>query len=156
MALTKLTSSGVDTAQTFTFNSLNVSTTLDVTTSVSANTLTANTFQGKNINISLAGDSTTMTLDLSTANIFTANLTANVTDVTVSNPPTSGTPTMFLLKLTYGDSTTRTVTWGSEFEWPDGTAPTLTCTTGTADMFTFYTDNGAANVYSFTAGQKLY
>jgi len=156
MALTKLTSSGVDSAQTFTFNSLSVSTTLDVTTSVSANTLTANTFQSKNINISLSGDSTTMVMDLAKANIFTANLTANLTNVTANNAPASGTPTMFLLKVTYGDSTTRTITWGSEFEWPNGTTPTLTCTTGTADIFTFYTDNNASNVYSFTSGQKLY
>jgi len=129
---------------------------ITVDNKVTTNAVSANTFSGKNITVPLSGDSTTLVLDLFKSNIFTVTLSANVTNVTANNSPASGTPTMFMLKVNYSDSTTRTITWGSEFEWPNGTTPTLSCTTGTSDFFTFYTDNNSSNVYSFTSGLKLY
>lgn len=97
--------------------------------------------------------SNTLTLDLSTANVFDVSLNANITTLTISNPPASGTSFTFVLQLT-ADGTARSVTWGASVKWPGGTAPTLTSTNGKVDTFVFMTDDGGTNWFAFTAGQN--
>lgn len=92
-----------------------------------------------------------LTLDLATANIFEVSLDANVTSMTISNPPASGTSYGFVVKLNITGSFT--VTWPASVKWPGGTAPTLTTTNGQVDTFVFYTLDNGASYYGFTAGQ---
>ena len=53
------------------------------------------------------------------------------------------------------DSSARTITWPTTVDWPGGTAPTLTATSGGVDVFVFFTFDGGSNWYGFTAGQAL-
>lgn len=86
---------------------------------------------------SLANVSATTTLDLATANFFSAQVSGSTTWV-FANPPVSTVAAGFILELTNGGGYTNT--WPSAVKWPNGTAPTIT-TSGT-DVFTFITDDG--------------
>ena len=54
----------------------------------------------------------TLTLDLSTGNVFEVDLNANITTLTITNPSPTGYACSFTLVLT-ADGTARTVSWGS-------------------------------------------
>lgn len=95
----------------------------------------------------------TLTLDCSTGNIFAVSLNANITTLTFSNVPSSGTAYALTLSFT-ADGTARTVTWGSAIKWPGGTAPTLTSTNAKVDTFVLTTWDGGTTWYAFTAGQN--
>jgi hypothetical protein len=95
----------------------------------------------------------TLTLNLNNGNVFDVSLNANITTLTIQNPPTTGTSFSFILQLT-ADGTPRSVNWGSAVKWPSGTAPTLTSTSGKVDTFVFLTDDGGTTYFAFTAGQN--
>jgi hypothetical protein len=78
----------------------------------------------------------TKSLDLTTANVFTACVTGNVT-FTFDNPPASGRCGTFTLILQNGAA--YTVTWPT-VKWPGGTAPTLTASG--YDVLVFFTVDG--------------
>lgn len=72
--------------------------------------------------------------DFSISNAFEVALTANITSVTLSNPPPSGTYGEIIIKFIQDGTGSRTVAgWASGVDWPGGTAPTITTTltTGT-------------------------
>lgn len=94
-----------------------------------------------------------LTVNLNNGNVFDVVLNANITTLSITNPPASGTSFSFVLQLT-ADGTARSVTWGSSVKWPSGTAPTLTSTNGKVDTFIFITDDGGTNWYAFVAGQN--
>lgn len=96
----------------------------------------------------------TLTLDLQTATMFDVALTSNVTTLTISNIPTSGTTGSFLLFLT-ADGTARTVNWPASFKWPSGTAPSLTSTNGKTDVISCITDDAGTTWYAFISGQNF-
>jgi len=85
---------------------------------------------------SLGNASGSMSIDLSTANYFTATTTA-ATNWSITNTP-SNRAVGFVLALTSGGAETQT--WPSEVKWPNATAPTLTA--AGQDTLTFITDNG--------------
>jgi hypothetical protein len=87
-------------------------------------------------------------------NVFDVALNANITTLTLSNPPASGTAGSLTLNLT-ADGTARTVTWGASVKWANAVAPTLTSTNGKVDVFVLYTLTGGTTWYAFTAGQNL-
>jgi hypothetical protein len=95
----------------------------------------------------------TLTLDCSTGNVFAVSLNANITTLSFTNVPSTGTAYGLTLALT-ADGTARTVTWGSAVKWPGGTAPTLTSTSGKVDTVVLYTHDGGTTWYAFTAGQN--
>lgn len=95
----------------------------------------------------------TLTLDCSAGNVFNVALNANITTLSFSNVPTSGTAFALTLMLT-ADGTARTITWGASVKWPGGTAPTLTSTNGKVDTFVLVTHDGGTNWFAFTAGQN--
>jgi len=97
--------------------------------------------------------SNTLTLDLETANFFAVSLNANISTLTISNPPSSGSVGSFTLELT-ADGTARTVNWGS-IKWPGGTPPTPTSANGKRDILVFYTTDAGANWYGLIGGQNL-
>jgi len=86
---------------------------------------------------SLANVSATTTLDLASANFFSAEVSGS-TSFVVAGAPVSTVAAGFILELTNGGA--YTVTWPTTFKWPGGTSPTLT-TAGT-DVLVFVTDDG--------------
>ena len=66
----------------------------------------------------------TLTLDISTGNVFEVSLTGNVTTLNITNPAPSGTACTFDLILSATGSA-RTVTWPSSVQWSGGGGSTL-------------------------------
>lgn len=95
----------------------------------------------------------TLTLNCSAGNVFSVSLNANITTLTFTNVPTSGTSYSLTLSFT-ADGSARTITWGASVLWPNGAAPTLTSTNGKVDTFVLYTFNAGTTWYAFTAGQN--
>ena len=85
--------------------------------------------------------------------MFNVALNANITTLSFTNVPASGTAYALTLLLT-ADGTARTVTWGAAVKWPGGTAPTLTSTNGKVDTFVLFTHDGGTNWLAFTGGQN--
>jgi hypothetical protein len=96
----------------------------------------------------------TLVLDLENGNVFDVALNANITTLTISNPPTSGRAGSFTLVLT-ADGTPRSVTWGAAVKWPDGAAPTLTSTNGKKDVIVMTTFNAGTDWLAVVAGQNF-
>lgn len=96
----------------------------------------------------------TLTLNLENGNVFGVSLNANITTLTIQNPPASGTAGSFTLAFT-ADGTLRTITWGGSVKWSGGVAPTMTSTNGKVDIFTFVTWDAGTNWYAFVAGQNF-
>lgn len=96
----------------------------------------------------------TLTLNCDDANIFTHDLTANITTLTIDNIPLSGSAIGLTLVFTM-DGTARTVAWPASFYWPSGTAPTLTSTVDKKDVFVCMTYDAGTTWMAFVAGQNL-
>ena len=117
-------------------------------------TLTGKTITGvKETKTAPSISSGTLTLDCSAGNVFAVSLNANITTLSFSNVPSTGTAYGLTLALT-ADGTARTITWGSAVKWPSGTAPTLTSTNAKVDTFILYTHDGGTTWYAFTGGQN--
>lgn len=93
-----------------------------------------------------------LTLDLSTSNNFVVSLNANITTLTISNVPASGTASLFTLRFT-ADGTARAVTWPASITWVSGSAPTLTSTNNKRDDFIFTSIDGGTSWTGFVGGQ---
>jgi len=80
--------------------------------------------------ISPVSYASTITLDMRTANNFSTTLTGNVTFANPSNiaPGQSG-----VIFITQDSTGSRTGAWGSYWDFPGGTAPTLTTTASGVD-----------------------
>lgn len=96
----------------------------------------------------------TLTLDYTTGHHFDVALNANVTTLTISNPPASGKAGGFVLKLT-ADGTPRTIAWPASVKWANGSAPTPTSTNNKVDMFTFITYDAGTTWYAGVIGQNF-
>lgn len=96
----------------------------------------------------------TLTIDLSSASVFTANLDANIDTITLSNYPSTTNLVSFVLIFT-ADGTERSITWPASFRWPANTAPTVTSETDKKDIFAFFTTDGGTNWQSLIVGQEL-
>ena len=98
----------------------------------------------------------TLTLDLSLAQVFKTNLDNNINTLTISNVPDNGNSNAvgFTLILV-ADGTARTVTWPVNIKWENGSAPTLTSTNAKADILSFLTTDGGSNWYGFIGGQNF-
>lgn len=106
----------------------------------------------KSVNVSISTN--TLTIDLNTGTIFNANLTSNITTLTINNVQAAGQASSFLLNLT-ADGTARTVTWPASFKWPGGVAPTISTTSGKIDTFAFVSVDGNTSWQAFIAGQSF-
>jgi len=91
----------------------------------------------------------TMTVDLTLGNVVTATATANITTITLSNVPATGTCASFsLIATNFGAFA---VTWPASFKWPNGVAPTLTASG--IDILVFFTVNGGTTWFGNLAGE---
>jgi hypothetical protein len=96
-----------------------------------------------------------LTLNLNNGNVFgPVTLNANISNLTISNPPANGTAGSFTLLLK-ANGTAFTVTWPASVLWAGGTAPTLTSTANKTDVFSFVTVDGGTNYFAFKAGQNF-
>lgn len=127
--------------------------TLDTTSEATFDklTLTGSIFEQQSV---AAFSSGTLTLDLNEGNVFTHDLTANVTTVTINNIP-GNNAAVGLTILIEADGTARTIAWPAAFKWPGGTAPTITGTNGKTDIFVAFTYDGGTTFMAFVAGQNL-
>lgn len=78
----------------------------------------------------------TTNIDLSTGNVFTINLGANITTLTTSNAAV-GT---YLVKFVQDATGSRTVSFPAAWKWAGGVAPTLTTTAFKLDIVTLVYD----------------
>lgn len=101
-----------------------------------------------------ANTGTTYTINLENGNVFNLTLTGNCT-YTFSNPPASGSAGAFTLIQNQDGTGSRTVTWPASVEWAGGSAPTITSTASSTDVFTFITTDGGTTWYGFTGGQDF-
>jgi hypothetical protein len=94
----------------------------------------------------------TLTLNLSTANLFYVTLN-EITSVVFSNAPTSPKVFSFMLQFA-ANGNTYAVTWPVGVKWPNSTPPTITTTNGKIDTFTFITHDGGTNWFGIVNGQN--
>ena len=96
----------------------------------------------------------TVTLDMTTGNVF--EHTANGGNVTFafSNPPADNKAGSITLKWIQ-DSSNRTITWPGSVDWAGGSAPSVTSGSGKVDMYTFLTVDAGTTWYGFQAGADL-
>ena len=80
--------------------------------------------------------SSSTSIDLSTGNVFTINLSANITSLTTSNAAV-GT---YLIKFVQDATGSRTVSFPAAWKWAGGVAPTLTSTASKLDIVTLVYD----------------
>ena len=104
--------------------------------------------------ISIAPSPGELILNLANGNVFNVALNANITTLTISNPPAANNAGSFVLVFT-ADGNPRAVTWGASILWPGGTAPTLTSTSGKKDVFGFISLNSGTNFMGFIGGQNI-
>jgi len=72
----------------------------------------------------------TTTIDMSTANNFSITLTGTVTFANPTNAVAGQTGSIFIIQDGTGS---RTASWGTNWDWASGTAPTLTTTASAVD-----------------------
>lgn len=90
----------------------------------------------------------TVTLDASLSNIHLLHLTANITSVLFAGDPAPNELGVVVLLLK-GDGTTRTINWGNEITWADGTAPTVVSASNNIDVYTFMSANTGSEWLGF-------
>ena len=93
--------------------------------------------------------SNAVTLNLSNATLFEISLTSNITTMTISNPPASGSMTEFTIHVK-PNGTAYSITWPASVKWPGGTTPTLTSTSGKVDIFVFRTYDAGTTWFGST------
>lgn len=102
-----------------------------------------------------SSSSNTLTLDLTTGNVFEVTLTENVTTLTISNPPATGKGGSFTLILKQNGSGGHTFNWPASLRWASGNAPTLTTAANAVDILTFITTDAGTTWYGFLAGGDM-
>jgi len=95
-------------------------------------------------------DAATITFDMDAGNIHTVTLAGNRT-LAVSNVDVGQ---CFILRLVQDATGSRTVTWWTDINWQDNTAPTLTTTASRTDVFGFLCSS-SGNYDGFIIGQGL-
>ena len=95
----------------------------------------------------------TLTLDLTTANVFTVTHNANITTLTISNTPASGKAGSFTLILTQDATGGRTITFPATVKWSGGTAPTLSTTANKDNVLSFFTVDGGTKWFGAQIGK---
>jgi phage-related tail fiber protein len=97
----------------------------------------------------------TLTINLSSASVFTVNLTSDITTFTLTNYPSTTDVVNFVL-IVNNDGSPRTIAWPASFRWPgNGNGPSLTETADKFDIFTFISYDGGTNWFAIISGKNL-
>jgi hypothetical protein len=111
------------------------------------------TVQIKETKTSPSISSGVMNIDLSVGTLFNPTLNQNVTSLTFSNVPASGTAACITLFLTQDGTGSRTVAWPGAVAWGQSGAPTLTTTASKTDIITLVTFNGGTTWFGAIVGK---
>ena len=91
------------------------------------------------------------TVDFEDGPVFTQTLTGNVSSMTISNVPASGTAGWITFFLIQG-SGPFTIAWPTGTLWPGAVEPTLSAGSGDIDVITLMTKDGGTSFYGFVGG----
>ena len=96
-----------------------------------------------------------ITFDYTAGPFFSVALNANITSITLSNPPASGTVGVITIRFT-ADGTVRTITWPASVRWGTAGAPSaMTGTNGKVDYVQLITVDGGTTWDAFLNGQNF-
>jgi hypothetical protein len=95
-------------------------------------------------------DGTTITADFALANNFSVTLGGNRT---LANPTNLTVGQSGVIKVTQDGTGSRTLAYGSNWDFAAGTAPTLTTTANAVDILAYYVD-GASNITTRFIGDR--
>ena len=108
----------------------------------------------RELTVTIGGTPSSLSLDLSQANVFEVTYNNNVNTFTISNPPATDYAGSFTL-VTTGNGSAYAWNWGSAVTWSGGSAPAITTTAGKRDIYGFITTNQGTNWYGFIGAQNL-
>ena len=94
-----------------------------------------------------------LTLNLENDNVFDVSHNANITTLTISNPPASGKAGSFTLILTQDATGGRTITFPAAVKWSGGTAPTLSTTLNKKNILAFFTIDAGTTWFGSQVGK---
>lgn len=77
-----------------------------------------------------------LAIDLAMGDYFTVTLTENITSITFSNAPASGSARTFTLRITQHASAAKTMAFPASFKWAGGSAPAISTGVGAIDVLT--------------------
>ena len=98
--------------------------------------------------------SSSLTLDLNAAQVFTVSLNSNISTLTISNTESRANSVQGFTLILTADGTARTITWPGSVKWPSGTGPTLTSTNNKVDILSFVSPDNGTTWYGFIGGQN--
>lgn len=93
-------------------------------------------------------DAATITPDFALNNVFTVTLGGNRTMANPSNPINGQSGSIFIVQDATGS---RTLTWGSNWDWVAGSAPVLTSTANAIDRVDFIVRSSTSIQAVFTS-----
>ena len=103
---------------------------------------TANTWTaGQRGEITALSDGATITIDMADSNNFSVTLGGNRTFANPSNDTAGQSGSIF---ITQDGTGSRTASWGTDWEFAGGTAPTLTTTAGASDRIDYVIKSGTS------------
>ena len=140
---TKIADGSVTSAEFQYINTLssNAQTQIDAKAAVgTANTWTA----GQRGEITALTDGATITIDMADSNNFSVTLAGNRTFANPSNDTAGQSGSIF---ITQDGSGSRTASWGTDWDFAGGTAPTLTTTAGAVDRVD-YVIKDSSNIHA--------
>lgn len=97
----------------------------------------------------------TLTLDMTTANVFEVTLTENVTTLTLSNPPATGKAGSLTLILKQDATGGRTFAWPASVKSAGGTDQVISSAANAIDIYTLLTTDAGTTWYVFTGGKAF-
>jgi hypothetical protein len=100
--------------------------------------------------VSALTDGATITADFALANNFSVTLGGNRT---LANPTNLTVGQSGVIKVTQDGTGSRTLAYGSNWDFAGGTAPTLTTTANAVDILAYYVD-GASNITTRFIGDR--
>jgi len=107
-------------------------------------------------NLTVSSVASAVTIDLSSAATYNLSLTGNVSTFNILNS-ISGKANSFTLYAVQDSSGGHRVTWsfnGSNVKWASGSAPQVTQTANSTDIFEFKSNNGGTTWYGNIVGQN--
>jgi hypothetical protein len=108
----------------------------------------------RELTVTIGGTPSSLSLDLSQANVFEVTYNNNVNSFSIINPPLTNYAGSFTL-VTTGTGVPYPWNWGSAVTWSGGSAPSVTATNGKKDIYGFISTNQGTNWYGFIGGQNL-
>ena len=97
----------------------------------------------------------TQVINLNNGNLFKHTSSGGDTTFAFQNAPAPGLAHSFSINFIQDGTGNRTATWPASVDWAGGSAPSLTGTANSVDIFTFFTFDGGATFFGFLAGADV-